>query len=219
VVGERWSVDEAYVKVAGAWAYVYRALDEHGQVVGVYVSAQRATEDAAAFFRRAITATGVVPDEVMTDCGAAYPPALAATLPPVVHGMGKRVQRRIERDHQHLKGRLRPLRGFKTLAGVWVLCRAHGFLRNPHGGFYALGRPVDMAGISPQPPVVQAWDARNSTPPRCAPSGEAWRFSHPRTTEPRNVSTRWHGACTPDNVTSAHHRRHFRCRHAASLSC
>ena len=61
-VGECWSVDETFVKVAVAGAYVHRAIDEHGQVVDVYASNERAADDAAAFFRRAIEATGVVPD-------------------------------------------------------------------------------------------------------------------------------------------------------------
>ena len=132
-------------------------------MVDVYVSQRRATADAAAFFRRAIEATGVVPDEVTTDGAVAYPPALATALPPVLHETGKRVQQRIERDHQHLKGRLRPTRGFKTLAGARVLCRGHAFLRNLRGGFYDLGRPVEALVPSPQPPVMQAWAALTGT--------------------------------------------------------
>jgi transposase, IS6 family len=158
-VGSSWSVDETYTKIAGKSAYVYRAIDGPGQVVDVSVSERRATADAAAFFRRASAATGVVPDEVTTDGAAAYPPALATALPPVLHETGKRVQQRIERDHQHLKGRLRPTRGFKTLAGARVLCRAHAFLRNLRGGFYDLGRWVEATVLAPQPPVVQAWAA------------------------------------------------------------
>lgn len=57
-IGSSWSVDETYTKVAGKPAYAYRAIDGHGQVVDVYVSLHRATADAAAFFRRAIEATG-----------------------------------------------------------------------------------------------------------------------------------------------------------------
>ena len=38
-VGDRWYVDETYVKVAGRWRYVYRAIDQHGQIIDVYVSA------------------------------------------------------------------------------------------------------------------------------------------------------------------------------------
>jgi transposase-like protein len=40
-VGDRWFVDETYVRVAGVWRYVYRAVDQHGQVIDVYVSKRR----------------------------------------------------------------------------------------------------------------------------------------------------------------------------------
>lgn len=117
-VGDRWSVDETSIRVAGQWCYVYRAIDGQGQVVGVYVSAQRATDDAIAFFRRAIETTGVAPIAVTTDGAASYPPTLAVALPGGEHETGKSVQQRIERDHQHLKGRVRGMRGFKTLVGA-----------------------------------------------------------------------------------------------------
>jgi transposase-like protein len=161
-VGSNWGVDETYVKIAGAWAYVYRAIDGRGQVVDVYVSARREAADAAAFFRRAIEATGMVPAEVTTDCAAAYSPALSDVLPAALHETGKRAQQRIERDHRHLKGRIRPIRGFKTLAGARVLCAGHAFLRNLRCGFYDLGHLVDDVALPPQPPVVQAWAALTS---------------------------------------------------------
>ena len=94
-----------------------------------------------------------------TDGAATYPPALAAVLPGVLHETGKAVQQRIERDHQHLKGRLRPLRGFKTLAGARMLCRGHAFLRNLRNGCYDLGRRAGAAALAPQTPVLQAWAA------------------------------------------------------------
>jgi IS6 family transposase len=159
VVGERWSVDETDVNVAGAWAYVYRALDEQGQIVDVYVSAERASTDAAAFLRRAIETTGVPPTEVTTDCAAAYPPALAAVLPDVLHETGKRPQQRIERDHQHLKGRVRGMRGFKTIAGARVLCRAHAFLRNLRRGFYDLEGALVATSLQGVPALVLDWEA------------------------------------------------------------
>ncbi|WP_423790650.1 DDE-type integrase/transposase/recombinase [Micromonospora globispora] len=58
--GDRWFVDETYVKVNGVWRYVYRAVDQDGQVVDVLVSARR---DAAArrFFRRALSTLKVTP--------------------------------------------------------------------------------------------------------------------------------------------------------------
>jgi putative transposase len=138
---------------------VYRAIDGQGQIVDVYVSRQRAAEDAATFFRRAIASTGVVPDAVTTDGAATYPPALAAVLPGVLHETGKAVQQRVERDHQHLKGRVRSMRGCKTLTGARVLCRAHAFVRNLRGRFYELGWLLDSGSTTPPPPLVRAWDA------------------------------------------------------------
>src|SRR5688572_17836850 len=87
-VGRRWSVDETYVRVAGVWQYAYRAIDEHGQVIDVYVSAHRAAEDAAAFFRRSLASTGVRPQRVTTDRAACYPPALDEVLPEADHVTG-----------------------------------------------------------------------------------------------------------------------------------
>jgi transposase, IS6 family len=142
----------------GSWIDFSANTDGHGQVVDVDVSTRRATAAAIPCFRRASAATGGVPDAVTTDGAAAYPPALAAALPPVAHETGKRVQQRIERDHQHPEGRLRPMRGFKTLAGARVLCRAHAFFRNLRSGCDDLGRRVGTAA-SPQPPAVRAWEA------------------------------------------------------------
>jgi hypothetical protein len=53
-VGQRWSVDETYVKVAGVWRYIYRVVDEDGQVVDVFLSKRcgpRVDEPAAAITR------------------------------------------------------------------------------------------------------------------------------------------------------------------------
>src|SRR5881397_3372862 len=55
-VGGRWFVDKTYVKVAGRWRYVYRAVDQHGQVIDVYLAAKRDNAAATAFFKRAISA-------------------------------------------------------------------------------------------------------------------------------------------------------------------
>ena len=99
-VGSIRSVDEADTKVAGKPTYVYRAIDGRGQGIDVDVRQRRATADATAFFRRAVEATGLIPDEMTIDGAAAYPPALAAAPPPVLQATGKRVQPRVERDHQ-----------------------------------------------------------------------------------------------------------------------
>jgi transposase-like protein len=55
-VGDRWFVDETYVKVAGQWRYVYRAIDQFGQVIDVFVSPRRDVRAARRFFQQAIGA-------------------------------------------------------------------------------------------------------------------------------------------------------------------
>ena len=64
--GNRWFVDETYVKVSGQWTYLYRAIDQHGQVIDVMLSKRRDLPAARDFFDRAL-AVGVRPIEVTTD--------------------------------------------------------------------------------------------------------------------------------------------------------
>jgi transposase-like protein len=65
--GDRWFVDETYVKINGVWRYVYRAVDQYGQVVDVLVSARRDAQAARRFFQRALSTLKVTPSEVVTD--------------------------------------------------------------------------------------------------------------------------------------------------------
>ena len=67
VVGDRWFVDETYVKVAGRWRYVYRAIDQPGQVIDVFVSPGATRGCPRRFFERALGTTKATPPEVTTD--------------------------------------------------------------------------------------------------------------------------------------------------------
>jgi transposase, IS6 family len=84
-VGDRWQVDETYVKVAGQWRYVFRAIDQFGQVIDVLVSVRRDAIAARRFFEQAIGATKVTPMEVTTDQAPAYPAVLEDLLPAAWH--------------------------------------------------------------------------------------------------------------------------------------
>jgi transposase-like protein len=78
--GNRWFVDETYVKVAGRWRYVYRAIDQFGQVIDVLVSQKRDMAATRRFFTRALE-HGPSPTEVITDKAAVYPPVLDEIAP------------------------------------------------------------------------------------------------------------------------------------------
>jgi transposase, IS6 family len=60
-VGGRWHADETYVKVAGRWRYVYRAIDQYGQIIDVYVSTRRDTGAARRFFATSLKDHGSPP--------------------------------------------------------------------------------------------------------------------------------------------------------------
>jgi transposase, IS6 family len=69
--GDRWFVDETYVKVAGRWRYLYRAVDQYGQIIDVLLSEQRDTAAARQFFTRALR-YGPAPVDVTTDKAGPY---------------------------------------------------------------------------------------------------------------------------------------------------
>jgi len=109
----RWFADETYVKVAGRWTYMYRAIDQHGQVIDVLLSVRRDLAAAARrFFTRALRA-GTIPAEVTTDRAPAYPRVLDELIPSALHTVERYANNPAEADHGRLKARLRPMRRLK----------------------------------------------------------------------------------------------------------
>jgi transposase-like protein len=137
-VGDRWQVDETYVKVAGRWRYVYRAIDQFGQVIDVFVSVQRDAKAARRCFQQAISTTKVTPVEVVTDQAATYPIALDELLPSAWHRTDQYANNRVEADHGRLKARLRPTRGFKQDRSARIVIAGHAFVQNVRRGHYEL---------------------------------------------------------------------------------
>jgi transposase-like protein len=137
-VGDRWQVDETYVKVAGQWRYVYRAIDQFGQVIDVFVAPRRDATAAHRFFQRAIGTTKVLPVEVVTDRAATYPIVLEELLPAPWHRTEQYANNRVEADHGRLKSRLRPMRGLKQDRSARVLIGGHAFVQNVRRGHYEL---------------------------------------------------------------------------------
>ncbi|HSH78647.1 MAG TPA: IS6 family transposase [Herpetosiphonaceae bacterium] len=137
-VGAKWRVDETYTRLAGKWTYIYRPIDQDGQVVDAYFSERRNGTAAEAFFQRAIDETGTLPTRVTTDKAACYPPALRKALPTAEHRRSKYLNNGLERDHQYLKQRLYPMRGFKPAASADLIARGHAFIQNLRNGFSTL---------------------------------------------------------------------------------
>ena len=130
-IGKSWYVDETYVKVNGRWCYLYRAIDRFGALVDVRLSETRDMEAAKAFFRSAKAVTGVTPARVTTDGHDSYPRAIRTELNEgVQHRTNQYLNNRIEQDHRGIKGRYRPMRGFKSPKSASRFCRGFDELRN-----------------------------------------------------------------------------------------
>jgi transposase, IS6 family len=151
-VGRRWRVDETYCSFRGRHAYIYRAIDQDGQVVDALFSERRSAAAARAFFERAIAETEVTPERVTSDKAKCYPPALRVVLPGVEHRRSKYLNNGLERDHSHLKRRLYPMRGFKRSSSADTLARGHALVRNLRGGFSCL-----TAQVPPNLRLAAAW--------------------------------------------------------------
>jgi putative transposase len=126
-----WHVDETYVKVAGEWCYLYRAIDRDGTLVDVYLSETRDMAAAKAFLRSARSVTQVEPEQVTTDGHTSYPKAIADELGTNVdHRTSQYKNNVIEQDHRGVKGRYRSMRGFKNFDAAHRFCHAFDEVRN-----------------------------------------------------------------------------------------
>jgi transposase, IS6 family len=156
--GDRWFVDETYVKVNGVWRYVYRAVDQDGQVIDILVSVRRDADAARRFFRCALDTLTVTPVEVVTDAAAVYPRVLDELVPGAWHHVERWANNRIESDHGRLKHRLRPMRGLRTDRTANVIIAGLAFLQNLRRGHYelAIDQPAPLRVASAFTELAQA---------------------------------------------------------------
>ena len=129
--GISWYVDETYLKVRGRWCYLYRAIDQDGNLIDAMLSEHRDMKAANAFFRSAKATVGFGPDRVTTDGHGSYPRAIRTVLGRTVrHKTNAYLNNRLEQDHRGIKGRIRCMRGFKSHDAAAYFCREHGELRD-----------------------------------------------------------------------------------------
>jgi transposase, IS6 family len=141
-------VDETYVKVAGRWVYLYRAIDQYGQVIDVMVTQKRDLAATRRFFTRALQ-HGTRPSEVSTDPAPAYPGVLDELLPAACHVTEQYVNNPVEADHGRLKAWLRPMRGLKQLRSARVISTGHAFAPNPPPQHYETRSRCRPTGSTP----------------------------------------------------------------------
>jgi putative transposase len=119
-VGRRWYVDEVFCFRSKHKRYLYRAVDQHGRVVDILLQDKRDRANAAAFFRRALSRSGMTPHTIVGDHHRPYIKAVASAVPLARHirtGLHRdrgETTKPIERSHVATRDRLRGMRGLKT---------------------------------------------------------------------------------------------------------
>jgi IS6 family transposase len=125
------------VKAAGRWAYLCRAVDQHGQVIGVLLSITRDLAAARRFFTRALRA-GTIPAEITTGRAPACPRVPGELIPSAPHTVEQYANNPVQADHGRLKARFWPMRGLKRHRCVRVLAAGDAFVQNPRRGHYGI---------------------------------------------------------------------------------
>jgi len=128
--GKKWHTNETYIKIQGAWCYLYRAIDADGHLVDSMLSIHRDRDAAKRFFTQSVEVVGHGPTQVTTDGHDAYPRAIRETLGlELVHRCSQYKNNVIEQDHRGIKGRYRPMRGLGSVSGAARFCAAYEEVR------------------------------------------------------------------------------------------
>ena len=129
-MGDTWHLDEVFVKIQGRQQYLWRAVDEDGDVIDILVQARRNQRAAARFFRKLLKGQGCVPRRLITDQLRSYPAACRTVMPSVVHRTDRYANNRAEVSHQPTRERERQMRRFKSAAHAQRFLSVHGPIQN-----------------------------------------------------------------------------------------
>lgn len=112
--GDKWHLDEVFLTINGKRSYLWRAVDQHGNVLDILVQSRRNKKAAKRFFRKLLKGLQCVPRVIITDKLKSYGAAKREILPGVEHRQHKRLNNRAERSHQPTRQRERIMRRFKS---------------------------------------------------------------------------------------------------------
>ena len=112
--GDQWHLDEVFLKINGRLHYLWRAVDQDGDVLDILVQSRRDKKAAKKFFRKLLKESRYVPRVIVTDKLQSYSAATAEVMPGVEHLQQKYQNNRAENSHQPTRLRERVMRRFKS---------------------------------------------------------------------------------------------------------
>jgi len=134
--GDIWHMDEVFVQIRGARHYLWRAVDQDGDVLDILVQRYRNAHAAIRFFRKVLKGQNRAPIELVTDRLKSYGSARRHVMPSVAHNMDRYANNRAEVSHQPTRQRERQMRGFKSAGQAQRFLSVHGVIQN----CFSLGR-------------------------------------------------------------------------------
>ena len=128
--GDTWYLDELFVKIQGQQQYLWRAVDEDGDVLDILVQSRRNRRAATRFFRKLLKRQGREPRRLITDKLGSYSAAHRTVRPSVIHSTQQYENNRAEVSHQSTRQRERQMRRFRSAAHLQRFASVHGVVQN-----------------------------------------------------------------------------------------
>jgi len=139
--GDTFYIDEIFVKINEKQHYLWRAVDQDGEVVDVFLQARRDGSAAKRFFKRLLRSYGSEPRKVVTDKLRSYPVAHREVTPDAIHVTNQYANNRAEQSHEATRDRERGMRKFKSVKQAQRFLGAHAAVSN----LFNLGRHLVRA--------------------------------------------------------------------------
>jgi len=139
--GDTFYIDEVFVKIRGQQQYLWRAVDQDGEVVDVFLQSRRDGAAAKRFFKRLIRNHGSEPRKIVTDKLRSYGVAHRELIPEAIHDTSQYANNRAELSHQPTRVRERGMRRFKSMQQAQRFLSIHAAVYN----LFNLGRHLVSA--------------------------------------------------------------------------
>ena len=137
----KWHLDEVFVRINGEQHYLWRAVDQDGEVVDVYLQEKRGGAAAKRFFRHLIRNNGGEPRKIVTDKLRSYGVAHRELIPDTIHSTKQYENNLAEQSHEATRVRERGMRKFKSTRQAQQFLGAHAAVSN----LFNLGRHLVRA--------------------------------------------------------------------------
>ncbi len=139
--GDTFFIDEVFVKIQGKQHYLWRAVDQDGEVVDVFLQRRRDGKAAKRFFKRLLKAHRMKPRKIVTDKLRSYGVAHRELIPESIHDTSQYANNRAELSHQPTRVRERVMRRFKSMQQAQRFLTVHAAVSN----LFNLGRHLVSA--------------------------------------------------------------------------